>query len=223
MRSRVFRDRTEAGRELGEIVAVHLRESGVTGRPLVLALPRGGLPVAREVARAVDGDLDVVVARKIGMPGHPEYGIGAVTADGPPMFAEQARQLGLYASDVASIVQRERAEARRRLRRYRGDRPPPDVAGRPVIVVDDGIATGVTAVAALRQLRERGPQRLILAAPVCAPDSAAALRGEADAVVCGHTPPNFMAVGAWYEDFGQLDDDDVEAILAEAWSAGHPR
>jgi putative phosphoribosyl transferase len=215
----IFRDRAEAGAILGAEVATHLSSTGVPGRPLVLALPRGGVPVGREVARAVDGDLDVVVARKIGMPGQPEYGIGAVTADGPPMFGPHVHNVDLTGPEITTTIAAEQAEARRRLGRYRGDRPPPDVAGRTVIVVDDGVATGVTALAALRHLREQQPQRLIFAAPVCAPDTATTLGKEADAVICTRTPHNFAAVGSWYEDYRQLEDDDVEAILTEARAA----
>lgn len=219
---RAFPDRREAGRRLGHEVVAYLREVGAVGRPLVLALPRGGLPVGLEVAAAVGGDLDIVVARKIGLPGQPEYGIGAVTADGPPIFATSAlRRLGLREEDLAGAVDTERAEARRRLRRYRGDLPAPDVAGRTVIVTDDGLATGVTATAALRQLRERDPALLVFAAPVCAPDSAQRLRGIADAVVYVLAPRDFMAVGAWYDDFRQLTDDDVVAILAESRGVPH--
>lgn len=214
---RTFPDRREAGRQLGREVVAYLREVGARGRPLVLALPRGGLPVGLEVATAVGGDLDITVARKIGLPGQPEYGIGAVTADGPPIFTTSVlRRLGLRQEDLMPTVDRERAEAWRRLRRYRGDRPPPEVGGRTVIVTDDGLATGVTATAALRQLRARGPELLVFAAPVCAPDAAQRLGSDVDAVVYVLAPRDFTAVGAWYDDFRQLTDRDVIATLAEA-------
>lgn len=215
---RIFTDRAEAGRLLGASVAAYLGRVGPPRRPpLVLALPRGGVPVAREVARAIGGELDVVVARKIGMPGHPEFGIGAVAEDGPAIFnTEVLRRAGLTEQDLAGTVAAERAEVARRLRRYRGDRPPPDVTGRVVVLVDDGLATGVTAAAALRALRQRQPDRLIFAAPVCADDSADALEAVADAVICEHRPRHFRAVGEWYADFSQLTDDEVEAILAGA-------
>lgn len=213
-----FANRAEAGRLLGERVAAYLNRLGPQRRPpLVLALPRGGVPVALEVARAIGGELDVVVARKIGMPGHPEFGIGAVTEDGPAIFNQGVlRQAGLTEQDLAGAVAAERAEVARRLRRYRGDRPPPDVGGRVVIVVDDGLATGVTAAAALRALRQRGPEQLIFAAPVCADDSVDALAAIADAVICVRRPRRFRAVGEWYADFSQLSDDEVEALLASA-------
>jgi predicted phosphoribosyltransferase len=217
-----FQDRREAGRILGARVSACLAELGAAGRPLVLGLPRGGLPVAQEIAAQVDGEVDVTVARKIGLPEQPEFGIGAVTADGPALFNQAVlRQVGLTEADLASDVQREREEARRRLRRYRGDREPPRIADRTVIVADDGLATGVTAMAGLRDVRAKGPRHLIFAAPVCSKEGAQLLAGEANAVVCVHVPADFAAVGAWYRDFAQLTDDDVETILQQAW-ATHP-
>lgn len=213
----VFQDRRDAGRVLAARVSACLREIGVADRPLVLGLPRGGLPLAQEVALHVDGDLDVTVARKVGLPGQPEFGIGAVTADGPALFNEAVlRKVGLTEADLAPDVQREREEARRRLRRYRDGREPPRITDRTVIVADDGLATGVTAVAALREVRSKGPGHLIFAAPVCSKEAAQLLSDEADAVVCVHIPEHFTAVGAWYRDFSQLSDEDVEAVLAQA-------
>lgn len=219
-----FQDRREAGRILAEKVAGVLTEVGAGDRPLVLGLPRGGLPVAQEVAERIGGDLDVAVARKIGLPGQPEFGIGAVTADGPPRFStDTLRRAGYSEADLAGDVEREREEARRRLRRYRGDRELPRVQGRTVIVADDGIATGVTAMAALREVRAKGPRQLILAAPVCARESISQLSEEADRVVCVLVPDYFNAVGAWYRDFAQLTDDDVVAVLQQAWTSSPPR
>ncbi|MFH8449283.1 phosphoribosyltransferase [Streptomyces fungicidicus] len=204
-----FRDRRQAGREL----AARLRErrdEGALPDPVVLALPRGGVAVAAEVARALDAPLDVLVVRKIGAPFHEEFGVGAMAGDGVPVFDEDSLlRLGLSESDLAAVVARERAELRRREERYRQGRPPPDTRGRTVIVVDDGLATGSTARAALRALRARAPGRLVLAVPVGAAEGLALMRSEADEVLCLHEPAAFMAVGQWYEEFDQLTDEDV--------------
>jgi predicted phosphoribosyltransferase len=179
--------------------------------------------VAEQVARAVDGDLDVIVARKIGYPGQPEFGIGAVAEHGPPHFSyDVLRQVGLSEQDLAADVAREQAEVRRRVQRYRGDRPPPDVAGRVVVLVDDGLATGVTARAGLSSLHSQRPANLIFAAPICALESAEALLDLAEAVLCVHAARGFGSVGAWYADFTQTSDDEVMEILSRAWS-GAPR
>ncbi|MFI2376803.1 phosphoribosyltransferase [Streptomyces sp. NPDC018964] len=204
-----FRDRRQAGREL----AARLRErrdEGALPEPVVLALPRGGAAVAVEVARALDAPLDVLVVRKIGAPFHEEFGVGAMAGDGIPLFDEDALlRLGLDEADLAPVVERERVELRRREQRYRQGRPAPELRGRTVIVVDDGLATGSTARAALRALRARDPGHLVLAVPVGAAEGVALMRSEADEVVCLHEPAAFMAVGQWYEEFDQLTDEDV--------------
>ncbi|WP_217143221.1 phosphoribosyltransferase [Streptomyces sp. AC627_RSS907] len=210
-----FRDRSEAGQEL----ALRLMEwasEGELPHTLVLALPRGGVPVAAQVARALGVPLDVLVARKIGLPGRPEAGIGAIVGDDPPLFDTRAlRMLGLSEDRLVPDVERERAELHRRALLYRGDRSAPDVEGRTVIVVDDGLATGATARAALRHLRRLNPARLILAVPVGAPESCAEMRSEADDVMCLYQPPDFQAVGLWYDDFEQVSDDEVIGTLRE--------
>jgi len=208
----IFRDRREAGTQLAaRIAAMEIQD------PVVLGLARGGVAVAAEVAAALGAPLDVAVARKIGLPGQPEFGLGAVTAECPPIYNERSMgALGITKEDLGPVCERERREARRRLDLYRGDRPVTHLAGRNVILIDDGLATGVTARAALRDLRRHRPARVIFAAPVCATDSAQALREDADDIICLHTPANFGAVGAWYDKFDQVNDGDVLAILAAA-------
>ncbi|NJP48672.1 phosphoribosyltransferase [Streptomyces sp. SBST2-5] len=210
-----FRDRRQAGRELAE----RLRARGEAGGwpdPIVLALPRGGVAVGREVARALGAPLDVLVVRKIGAPFHEEYGVGAMAGDEVPLFDQEALyRLGMSEADLQPVVERERAELRRREALYRRGRPAPELAGRTVMVVDDGLATGSTARAALRSVRRQQPARLVFAVPVASPEGAALMRREADEVVCLSEPAGFMAVGQWYDDFEQLTDEDVLAALQE--------
>ncbi|AXK36928.1 phosphoribosyltransferase [Streptomyces armeniacus] len=210
-----FHDRRQAGRALASEI-MNAQPGGGPEDPLVLGLPRGGVPVAAEVARTLDAPLDVLVARKIGAPGNPEVGVGALAGDAPPYFdSESLAMLGLTPERLEPAVAREREELRRREELYQRGRPPLDLDGRAVIIVDDGLATGVTARAALRSARERGARWLLLAVPVGAEHTAAALESEADQVLCLHRSPAFRSVGEWYKDFRQLDDDEVISALGE--------
>lgn len=211
-----FRDRRDAGQRLGARLAA-LRGQDV----LVLALPRGGVPVAFEVARALSAPLDVLVARKLGAPGNPEYALGAVAEGGALVLDPEALlEADVGGAELARLVEAETAELSRRVRAYRGDRPLPEVAGRVVILVDDGIATGRTVRAALRAVRALRPARLVLAAPVAAASTSAALRREADEVVCLLEPDHFFAVGAWYQAFPQITDGEVLGLLEQAYRGG---
>lgn len=210
-----FRDRADAGRQLADRLG-ELAADGELPDPLLLALPRGGVPVAAEVARTLRAPLDVLPVRKIGVPGRPEAGIGALVGEDPPLFDREAMEyLGLTEDRLAQTFAREREELRRREEAYRDGRPAPEVSGRTVVLVDDGLATGVTARAACGYLRARGPARLVLAVPVAAPDAADRLSYETDLLVCLTLPPGFYAVGQWYQVFDQTTDEEVIATLHE--------
>lgn len=208
-----FEDRRDAGRALAAALAAYRGEPGL----LVLALPRGGVPVAAEVASALGAGLDVLVVRKVGHPMQPEVAIGAIASGGVRVRNEDViAATGVGDDEFEAIAAREQQELARRERAYRGDRAPPAIAGRTVIVVDDGIATGATLRAALAALRGRGAARLVVAAPVAPAGMAGTLRGLADEVVVLRSPREFQAVGAWYRDFGQVGDEEVRALLAAA-------
>jgi predicted phosphoribosyltransferase len=210
MKPQRFRNRTEAGRRLAEKLAY-------ADRPdiLVLALPRGGVPVGYEVARALGAPLDVFLVRKLGVPGYEELAMGAVATGGVRVLNDEIVQgLGISEHAIDAAVGREMQELARRERLYRGDRPPPDVAGRTVILVDDGLATGATMRAAIRALRPQHPARIVVAVPTASPDTCEALKAEADDVFCVMTPEPFFAVGHWYDDFTQTTDDEVRELLA---------
>ncbi|QFU83115.1 phosphoribosyltransferase [Natronorubrum aibiense] len=204
-----FRDRTDAGARL----AVELREREIDA-DIALAIPRGGLPLGRAVADELEIPLDIVVAKKIGAPGNPEYAIGAVASDGSTWRNEDA--IGRTDSDEAYFQRRREEEAesaRQKADRYRGDRDAPDLTGKTVVVVDDGVATGSTVMACLKTLNETDADRIVLAVPVGPPESIAALEDEADEVVCLETPRGFMGVGQFYERFGQVSDEEAMAYL----------
>ena len=210
-----FRDRIDAGIQLGQ------RLHGMRlDHPVILALPRGGVPVAFEVTVVLDAPLDVFVARKIGAPGHQEYGIGAIAEGGVVIADDDAlRGLGVSRERFEQLVAVEQPELVRRVQHYRRGRDLVEVRDREVVLIDDGLATGVTAEAALRALRARQPSRLILAVPACAPDTAARLEGIADEVVCLIAPVDFAAVGFWYERFDQTSDSEVLRLLDRAAEA----
>jgi putative phosphoribosyl transferase len=207
-----FTDRTEAGRRLAARLG-HLRDADV----VVLALPRGGFPVAAEVARALGAPLDAILVRKLGVPLQPELAMGAVGEDGVLVLNEAiVRRAQVDEAELAEITDRARAEVERRARRLRPGRDRVSLAGRTALLVDDGIATGATARAACRVARAQGAARVVLAVPVGAPDTAARLRREVDELVCLETPEEFFGVGRWYADFPQVPDDEAVELLRRA-------
>jgi len=215
----LYLDRKDAGKALAKALKKELDEESPSARPLVLAIPRGGVPIGRDVADALDAELDIVVPRKLGAEGNPEYAIGAVMQDGTVYLNPEALRITGASHDyIEAEKAREMKEAARRLDAYRGRRTEPVLSGRVVIVVDDGIATGATMVAALRWVRSRGARVVVAAAPVAPPSTVEELRQEADRVVCPLTPEPFYAIGAFYESFGQVSDEEVEEILREFWN-----
>jgi putative phosphoribosyl transferase len=214
-----FRDRQDAGDALARRLE-HDRGTDV----LVLGLPRGGVPVAAQVARALGAELDVVVSRKPGSPISAELAIGAVTANGGRFLNDDViRDLDVSEAYLTAVTTVQQAEARRREAQFRGSRPAPWIAGRTVILVDDGLATGATMRAAVRSVKQQEPGRLVVAVPVGSPVACAALRGEADEVVCLYEPSYFGAVGSYYGDFKQIEDEEVRQLLEEFAAAGPPR
>ncbi|HEY3884860.1 MAG TPA: phosphoribosyltransferase [Vicinamibacterales bacterium] len=206
-----FRNRIDAGQQLAEALKEYARHSDV----LVLALPRGGVPVAAEVAARLEVPLDVFVVRKLGVPGRPELAMGAIAAGGVQVLSEDLiRDLQIPAALVEQVAVRERLELDRRDRLFRGNRRPPEVRGRSVILVDDGLATGSTMEAGVLALRTSEPSRIVVAVPVGAPDTCHRLGRIADRVVCVETPAAFRAVGEWYDDFTQTSDDEVQSLIA---------
>jgi predicted phosphoribosyltransferase len=208
-----FRNRTEAGRVLAD------RLTEYAGRPdvIVLALPRGGVPVAFEVAQALGAPLDVFLVRKLGVPGHEELAMGALAAGGVRVLNQDVLgHVAVPLEAIESVTEAEAAELSRRDREYRDGRPPPNVHGKTVILVDDGLATGSSMRAAVAALRQMSPAKIVVAVPVAAAETCAEFSREVDEVVCAQTPEPFRAVGWWYEDFGQTSDEEVRELLAAA-------
>lgn len=209
----LFRDRIEAGEALGASLSAYRDRDDV----VVLALPRGGVPVAREVARALGVPFDVFVVRKLGVPGHEELAMGAIATGGVRQLnRDVVDALGIPANVIDEVAAREQIELDRRERDYRGSRPPRSLVGKSVILVDDGLATGSTMRAAAIAVRQQQPARIIVAVPVGAPSTCAELATVADHVVCVRTPNPFVAVGLWYRDFTPTTDDDVRRLLEQS-------
>lgn len=207
-----FQNRTEAGKQL----AASLKPYADRPNVLVLGLPRGGVPVAYEVAQALHAPLDICLVRKLGVPAHKELAMGAIASGGVRVLNyDVISWLGIAGKTIDAVAARELKELQRRDRAYRGDRPQPDVRDQIVILVDDGIATGSTMRAAISVLKPQQPQRLIVAIPVAPPETCEALKGEVDEVVCLLAPEAFYAIGLWYEDFSQTTDDEVRDLLAK--------
>ena len=208
-----FRDRAQAGRTLARMLSTYANRPGV----LVLALPRGGVPVGYEVARALAAPLDVFLVRKLGLPGHEELAMGAIATGGVRVLNDEVlAHVNVPSAVIEAVAAREAAELERRERVYRGDRPPPNVRGRTVILVDDGLATGATMRAAVEALRQQAPARIVMAVPVAAPSVCEEFQHAVDQAVCAMTPEPFFAVGLWYEDFSPTSDDEVRDLLARA-------
>jgi predicted phosphoribosyltransferase len=222
----LFRDREDAGSQLSPLLDHYRQEE-----PIVLALPRGGVPVAFPIAELLNAELDVLPVRKIGCPGRRELGVGAITLGGTSLLDEEAiRRLRIDPADLTKVEAEERGELERQNQLFRGGRPAPELRNRTVILVDDGLATGVTAHAAIRDARKRNPMRVVLAVPVAAPEAVHELRLELDDLTCIAAPKDFYAVGLWYRDFRPTTDQTVLVLLssaarrrAEAGMAGEAR
>jgi putative phosphoribosyl transferase len=213
----VFRDRHEAGRLLAERLAAYTGRSDV----VILALPRGGVPVAFEIAAVLHVPLDVMVVRKLGVPGHEELAMGAIASGGVQVVNQEVvRHLGLSQAVLESVAATEYQELTRRERAYRGSHGAAIVEGRTVILVDDGLATGSTMRAAVAALRRRGPTRIVIAVPTAAPETCEELKTEVDEIVCATTPTPFYGVGQWYDDFSQTTDEEVRDLLEQAAVSG---
>ena len=209
----LFKDRRDAGRKLAEELSTYAGRSDV----IVLALPRGGVPVGYEVALALSAPLDIFIVRKLGLPGHEELAIGAIASGGVRVLNDDIIQaLNIPPRVIDTVAQRELGELERRERAYRGDRPAPEVRDRVAMLIDDGLATGASMRAAVAGLRALHPAQIVVAVPTAAPETCAALEPEVDRIVCAMTPEPFYGVGRWYEDFSQTTDDEVRMFLEEA-------
>jgi putative phosphoribosyl transferase len=212
---KLFQDRADAGRKLAKEL------SDYTGRPdvIVLGLPRGGVPVAFEVAKALDAPLDIFLVRKLGVPGHRELAMGAIASGGVRVLNKDVVQgLNVPHRTIEAVTSEEQQELERRERAYRGDRPRPDLRDRTVVLVDDGLATGASMHAAVTALQAREPARIVVAVATAPPETCAEFENEVDEVVCARTPQPFLGVGAWYEDFSQTTDEEVRTLLEQAAS-----
>ena len=212
-----FADRADAGR----LLAHELRHFAGREDVVVLALPRGGVPVAFEVARELEAPLDVYVVRKLGLPEQPELAMGALASGGLRVLNDDVLQAATVSREtIERVAGQEQQELERRERLYRDSRSPLEVAGKAVILVDDGLATGATMLAAVRALRTRDPTEIVVAVPIAPPETCEGLRGEADDVVCARTPEPFVAIGVWYEQFRQVSDEEIRDLLNRANGAG---
>ena len=208
-----FRDRRDAGRVLAGRLTAYANRSDT----VILALPRGGVPVAYEIAQALHAPLDIFLVRKLGVPGHEELAMGAIASGGVRVMNDEiVGMFGLREQDIASVAAREATEIARRERAYRGDHPPLPVRDKTVILIDDGLATGATMRAAAQAIRAQGPAKLVIAVPVAASSTCDAFRAEVDEIVCAATPEPFYGVGLWYQDFSQTTDDEVRTLLGRA-------
>jgi predicted phosphoribosyltransferase len=213
----LFKNRRDAGKKLAQRLSHYRDDANV----IVLALPRGGVPVALEVARALEAPLDIFLVRKLGVPGHEELAMGAIATGGVRVLNESVvASLDIPEALIDGVAEKERQELERRARAYRGDRELPDLEGRLVILVDDGLATGATMRAAIAGLRTQNPAQIIAAVPTAAPETCEAFEDEVDEIVCAVTPQPFYGVGFWYEDFSQTTDDEVRTLLRQASREG---
>ena len=210
----LYSNRSEAARLLAAALQPYAGRSDV----LILGLPRGGVPVAYEVAQTLKAPLDLMLVRKLGVPGHAELAMGAIATGGIRVLnTEVIEELGISDAAIERVTAREQQELQRRDQVYRGHRPPPDMEGRCVILVDDGLATGATMRSAIAAVRQQKPAQLVVAVPVAPPHTVAVLREEADEVVCPATPEPFFSIGLWYEDFAPVTDEEVRVLLKQSW------